>query len=304
MSKDQAVFVRGLTKTYRSNIIALDNVSLSIERGIIFSLLGKNGAGKTTFIRIVATQLMPTKGEVKVLGYDVVKEPDKVRKHIAVIPQEARPEASLTPYEHVYYFLRLRGIDRREAEDRTIKWLKEMDLWDYRNKPTGILSGGLRRRVLVSMVLASDASLLFLDEPTAGVDPVTTRVIWDYIMESKKEGKTIILTTHYIDEAELLSDKVAIIDKGKIVKEGTPSEIRNTFKHEYVIVVHGLDKMDLENLRECGETLVIRNTYYIYTDNVRCVEDRFPELLKKRAELYIRPVKLEDVFIKLVGGIE
>jgi len=154
------------------------------------------------------------------------------------------------------------------------------------------------------MVFASDASLLFLDEPTTGIDPVSQRVIWDYIMEARKEGRTIILTTHYIDEAELLSDKVAIIDKGKVVKEGSPSDLRSTFKHEYVIVVHGLDKADLENLKECGEALIIKNTYYIYTDDVRCVEGRFPELLKKKAELYIRPVKLEDIFIKLVGGIE
>jgi len=123
-------------------------------------------------------------------------------------------------------------------------------------------------------------------------------------MESKREGRIIILTTHYIDEAELLSDKVAIIDKGRIVKEGAHSDLRSTFKHEYVIVVHGLDKADLENLRECGETLIIKNTYYIYTEDVKCVEDRLPELLKKRAELYMRLVKLEDVFIKLVGGIE
>lgn len=168
----------GLTKTYKgSRHPALNDVSLSIKSKQIFTMLGRNGAGKTTFVRICATQLMPTNGKIFVLGHDIVKHPDRVRNQISAIPQEGRPLRALTPWDHVYNWLRIRGESSYIAEEKAVKILKKLDLFDARNVPAMNLSGGMKQKILVAMALAPDAKLLFLDEPTIGLDPVSRRQV-------------------------------------------------------------------------------------------------------------------------------
>ena len=215
-----------LSKIYKgTSIPALDNVSLKIDQGQIFTLLGRNGAGKTTFVRICATPLLPTSGTLKVFGYDVISQAENIRKFISIVPQEGRPLRALTPWDHVYNWLKIRGENKAIAKVKTEKILRRFELYKVKDKPAMNLSGGMKQKVLVAMATAVNADLLFLDEPTIGLDPVSRRQVWTLIQDLKKEGKTILLTTHYMDEAETLSDKIVIIDNGKIVKEGNINEL-------------------------------------------------------------------------------
>src|ERR671914_1984596 len=217
----------GLTKSYKgSKHPALNDVSLSIESKQIFTMLGRNGAGKTTFVRICATQLMPTKGRIFVLGHDIVKYPDRVRNQISAIPQEGRPLRALTPWDHVYNWLQIRGDSKSEARDKTETMLRKLEIYGARDIPAMNLSGGMKQKILVAMAMATDAQLLFLDEPTIGLDPVSRRQVWTAIKDWKRKGGSILLTKHYMDEAEMLSDYIVIIDKGMIVAQGTIQELR------------------------------------------------------------------------------
>ena len=295
-----AVEARDLVKIYPNNVVALDRVSISIRRGVVFSLLGRNGAGKTTFIRIISTQLMPTSGEARVFGYDVVREEKKVRSLVSVMPQESSPHPFLTPFEHIYYYLRLRGFSSNEAREEANRWLRELELWEYRNRPTAHLSGGLRRRVLVAMVLASNADLLIFDEPTTGLDPFSRRIVWNDIKLCRKMGKTVLLATHYMDEAENLSDEIAIIDRGKILVHGSIDNVKSVVRARYVAIVEG--EVDINELMSYGEVIKLRDAFYTYINDVDTANELVSRLLKRGVSVRVRPITLEDVFIRVVGG--
>src|SRR5881396_2352308 len=202
----EVVRVEGLGKTYPGGTKALEGVSFSIDQGEIFCLLGRNGAGKTTLLRILATQLKPTVGRASVLGHDVLAEPQAIRPHIAVVPQEARPQMLLSPYDHILYFCLIRGQSRAQARERTQKVMEDLGLWEHRDKLASDLSGGLRQRLIIAMAMVADPEVLFLDEPTIGLDPLGRRSVWHMLRELTRKGATILLTTHYLDEAEMLAD--------------------------------------------------------------------------------------------------
>src|SRR6184192_2604330 len=166
----EVVRVEGLGKTYPGGTKALEDVSFSIQKGEIFCLLGRNGAGKTTLLRILATQLKPTAGRAFVLGHDVLQDPKAIRPHIAVVPQEARPQMMLSPYDHILYFCLIRGRSRADARERTRKVMDDLGLWEHRDKLASDLSGGLRQRLIIAMALVADPEVLFLDEPTIGLE--------------------------------------------------------------------------------------------------------------------------------------
>jgi ABC-2 type transport system ATP-binding protein len=272
---DDAVRSLKLVKIYQNEVEALKEVSISIHKGELFTLLGPNGAGKTTFLRIISTQLLPTEGDAYVLGYSVLDEPKEVRKHIAVVPQDAATYGIFTPWEYAYYFAKLRGMSTRNAKGSAEKALKVVDLWDLKNRPCMGLSGGEKKRALISSALASDADVLMLDEPTSGLDAVARRRVWAALRDMVKENKTVLLTTHMMEEAEMVSDRLAIISKGKVIAEGKPNEIKNLVKERYRVVIEG----DFDGLSEYGEVMNIGDKHIVY-------------------------VKSEDVFVKLVGGTE
>src|SRR3954451_2180116 len=205
---------------------ALDDVSLKIESGKISTILGRNGAGKTTFVRICSTQLLPSSGKISIFGYDVVSAPEKIRKLISIVPQEGRPLRALTPWDHVFNWLQIRGQNRTDAKINTKIILENLELYDVKDRPAMNLSGGMKQKILVAMAMATDAQLLFLDEPTIGLDPVSRRQVWTAIKDWKRKGGSILLTTHYMDEAEMLSDYIVIIDRGMIVGQGTIQQLR------------------------------------------------------------------------------
>lgn len=225
-----ALEIKNLTKTYKSGTEALKGVSLSVPQGDFFALLGPNGAGKTTIIGIATTLVSKTKGEVTVFGHDVEKEPEKAKMNIGVVPQEI----NFNPFEKCldvivnqagYY-----GISRKEALPHAHKLLEDLGLGDKKDKTGWSLSGGMKRRLLIARALIHKPRFLILDEPTAGVDVELRRGMWDYLRKLTAEGVTILLTTHYLEEAEQLCKHVAIINKGEIVASGTMEEV--LAKHE------------------------------------------------------------------------
>jgi ABC-2 type transport system ATP-binding protein len=296
-----------LKKTYRGGTQALRGVSLSIKQGSIFGLLGPNGAGKTTFVKIAATQLLPTSGSIVILGRDVVKEARYIRERIAVVPQEARPMSLQTPYEHILTYLIARGIDRSEAKMRVEKILSELNLKEYRNTICANLSGGLRQRVLIAMAMSSDADLLVLDEPTIGLDPLARVDVWNLIRDYvSKSHRTIMLTTHYMDEADALSDELAIIDRGRVVARGTPLEIKASLKATHVVIVkvpesnHAVDANGGIPLDDYGKVLRAGSNVRVFTDQKKANE-LTSLCLERNVDVSVRAVSLEDVFISMVG---
>jgi len=292
-----------LSKIYhRSRTQALSDITLTIGRGEIFTLLGRNGAGKTTFLRIAATQLMPSKGSISVLGHDVRDEPLQIRSKIAVVPQEGSTIGPLTPWDHVYLTLLARGMSRNQAHERSEKTIERLELTEYRNQPADSLSGGLKQRVRVAMAVATDAELIFLDEPTLGLDAVTRRRIWGVLNEIQKKGRSILLTTHYIDEAEILSNNVAIIDHGKMVLSGSPAELLRNVKERVRVDIVG-STFSEEELSNYGRVVKLAERFRVLTDD-RLGRELADEALKRGSDVGLARVSLEDLFVDLVGRAE
>lgn len=288
-------------KLYKgSNYAALNNVSVDVEPGQIFTLLGRNGAGKTTFVRICATQLAPTKGIVRVLGYDILKEAGKIRNLISVVPQESRPLRALTPWDHVYNWLQIRGESKYDAKKKTEKILHKLELYEAKDTPAMNLSGGMKQKILVAMAMATNAKLLFLDEPTIGLDPVSRRQVWSAIKDWKNEGKSILLTTHYMDEAEMLSDSIVIIDKGRVIADGTMRDLRKIIPQNIRIDI-AKDSMDIELLKSYGSVVDTgTGTLRVFTfeSTIKEISDF---AIKKNLSFTVSPITLDDVFVSLVG---
>jgi len=291
-----------VSKAYKgSTYSALNNVSLNVETKQIFTILGRNGVGKTTFIRICATQLMPSAGTVYVLGYDILKEPSKIRNIVSIVPQEGRPLRALTPWDHVYNWLQIRGEDKKAAREKTEKILRKLELYEAKDRPAMNLSGGMKQKVLVAMAMATNAQLLFLDEPTIGLDPVSRRQVWSAIKDWKKQGGSILLTTHYMDEAEMLSDNIVIIDNGHLMAQGTMRDLRR-FIPQNIRVDIAKDGIDTDILKSYGSIVDTG------TDTIRLLtfESTVRELsefaIKRSLSFTISPITLDDVFVSLVGN--
>ncbi|MCH4815498.1 MAG: ABC transporter ATP-binding protein [Saccharolobus sp.] len=264
-----------LTKVYRDGTIALDNLTFSANSRVV-TLLGRNGAGKTTLTRILSTQLLPTSGIARVQGYDVVKDAKKVRKIIASIPQEAKSIGIASPMEHLVMYLTARGLSFKEATEISRSALKEVGLWEVKDKPSDELSGGMKRKIFVAMALASNAELVLLDEPTTGLDPYSRLEVWSVLKSIKSK---ILLTTHYMEEAEELSDEVILLHKGKLIAKGSIKELLAKFDNK--VRVEGIGDYKIGRLRI---SYIDRNEASDYV-----------------GKYVIKPITLEDLFI-IYGG--
>jgi ABC-2 type transport system ATP-binding protein len=296
-----AIEAERVTKMYKgSSRSALSEVSLKVESGRVFTLLGRNGAGKTTFVRMCATQLMPTSGSIKVLGYDVVKQAKEVRNLISIVPQEGRPLRALTPWDHVYNWLQIRGEGKASARDKTEEFLRKLELWDARDRPAMNLSGGMKQKILVAMAMAVDTQLLFLDEPTIGLDPVSRRQVWSAIKDWKAKGRSILLTTHYMDEAEMLSDYIVIVDNGSIIAQGTIQELRRVIPHNTRVDIakDGLDSNALKSYGSVVDTGAGMLRVFAFESAVRELSEL---AIRRNLPFTVSPVTLDDVFVFLVG---
>lgn len=225
--------LRSVGKTFGGGVPALRDVSFSVPTGSICALLGHNGAGKTTTIKILSTLVQPSSGEAVVAGYDVVRQPDKVRANISVTGQDASLDILLTGRENLILFGRLRGLRRREARSRAEELITQFDLVHAADRPVSTYSGGMRRRIDIAAALVVPPKVLFLDEPTTGLDPRSRRDVWSLVASLSAQDVTVLLTTQYLEEADVLSDSIIILDAGQIIASGTADDLKCRVGHSY-----------------------------------------------------------------------
>jgi ABC-2 type transport system ATP-binding protein len=227
--KEPKIVIENLTKKFE-DVTAVADLSLEIGKGELFGLLGPNGAGKTTALKVLCGLLEPSSGSAHVGGYDVRKDASKVKELIGVCPQDTAAYSFLSGRENVELFGNLHAMPKEKLRKNTDGLLEKMSLADDANRRFGKYSGGMKRRINLIMALVHDPDIAFLDEPTVAMDPQSRHAVWDFIRELKNRGKTIILTTHYMEEAEELCDRVGIIDHGKLIALGSPKQLKDKFK--------------------------------------------------------------------------
>ena len=233
---ENALDIIRLNKVYKNKVLALDNISLSVEKGDLFAFLGPNGAGKSTVIGIISSLVRITSGEVLVFGENVQKNPDFAKRNIGLVPQEYNLNQFIPIEETMINVAGYFGINKDEAERRTYKLFNQLGIWNKRKNTPRELSGGMKRRLMIARALIHDPKLLILDEPTAGVDTELRLTMWDFFQELNSKGVTIILTTHYLEEAERLCKNLAIIHKGNIIQHSSMNEVfQMRKKHTYII---------------------------------------------------------------------
>ena len=300
--------VYDLVKVFNGSIRAVDGVTFNVEEGEVFGFLGPNGAGKTTTVKILVTLLKPTSGVAKVAGYDVVRNPNDVRRSIGVVFQNPALDDRLTGRENLDYHARMYGISGSERKKRIEEVLELVGLTEYGDTLVRNYSGGMKRRLEIARGLMHKPRILFLDEPTLGLDAQTRRAIWDYIKELNKEGVTIFLTTHYMEEADYLCDRVAIIDHGKILIIDNPNELKNSIGRDIIYLECSDPRRFVEVLdgEQWIENISLKNSLIMI--GVKAGERRIPKLVELAYEngveissISMKKPTLEDVFIYFTG---
>ncbi|HUO79922.1 MAG TPA: ABC transporter ATP-binding protein [Steroidobacteraceae bacterium] len=300
-----ALSIRQLTKTYANGVEALKGIDLDVERGDFFALLGPNGAGKTTTIGIITSLVNKTSGKVAVFGHDIDREIAVAKSCIGIVPQEI----NFNQFEAVETILLNQagfyGIPRHVARERAEKYLKQLQLWDRRRSVARTLSGGMKRRLMIARALVHEPRLLILDEPTAGVDIEIRRTMWDFLRETNERGVTIILTTHYLEEAENLCRHVAIIDKGRIIEnDRMPNVLRKLQTETFVLNLREPLK-EVPSLPGFGVALVDDRTLEVEVSKDKSLNDIFVRLAAQGVDVVSMRNKvnrLEELFMRLVRG--
>ena len=304
--RNNQILINNLSKVYDNGFNALKNINLKIRKGEIFAMLGPNGAGKTTLISIICGIVNPTSGNVTVDDYDIIKDYRETRSRIGLVPQELTLEQFETVFDNVSYS---RGLYGKKADPNHIeKVLKQLSLWDKKDLKLRQLSGGMKRRVLIAKALSHEPTILFLDEPTAGVDVELRKEMWQVVENLRKTGVTIILTTHYIEEAEAIADRVGVINQGEIVIVDETKELLKKMGHKKLII-------DLhEKINQIPTTLQKYNLSFApdlmslnYTYSLKTKQTGITNLLQdlKDAGLKLKDLKteqsnLEKIFVNLV----
>jgi len=290
----------GLTKIYAgSPVPALDSVSFTLPARGVFVLIGRNGSGKTTLVRILATNLEATSGTATLNGIDVMSEPDQIRERIAIVPQEARPVPWMTPLQSVLSYLLWRGLGYGEAKQKAGEVLEKLKFGRKARVLNRTLSGGMKRKVLMAMILATEADVIFLDEPTTGLDPLARREFWEVLQEVRKD-RFVVLTTHYMEEAEQLADTIGVLEEGKLIALGTLDELRKRVRYNYSVKLLAIPETpviltDGEMVNGNHDLPVILTTE---GEAFRIAQ----ELSREGIKFTINPVGLEDIFFYLHPG--
>lgn len=311
---ESAIITENLTKYY-DNIHAVNGINIRIPKGKIFGFLGPNGAGKSTTISMLSTLLQPTSGTANISGFDLKKDSKEIKHLIGLCPQELVIYDLLSARENIYIVAEMHGIPKSVYKPRADMLLKKLNLFDRANDLTKKFSGGMKRRLNIIMALIHDPDIVFLDEPTAGLDPQSRRAVWNFIRDIEKQNKTVILTTHNMDEADDLSDELAIIDHGEIIAQGTPSELKGKLGDGDVIefqlnekeipereeIINKLQKNDkILWAKSIGRHKI---TFAAY-NGLRNFSAIYQDLLTygiSPLNISIRQNTLEDVFIELTG---
>jgi ABC-2 type transport system ATP-binding protein len=299
-----AVKVRGLTKKFK-DFTAVDNIDLTIKKGEIFGFLGPNGAGKSTTIKMLCGLLLPTVGEGFVGGFDIMKESEEIKKNIGYMSQKFSLYDDLTVEENINFFSGIYGVANSRKKER-LEWVLEMaELQDRRKAVTKTLPGGFKQRLALGCAILHEPPIIFLDEPTSGVDPISRRNFWNLINEMSKAGITIFVTTHYMDEADYCN-RLALIYRGRIIAEGTPNELKQKYMTRYVLEVETDNLVQaMEVLNKSGmETAIFGSLLHVTVDSLEKSIPRIREFLEDAGILAHRIERivpsLEDVFVTLI----
>ena len=303
---DNQIAINNLSKIYKNGFNALKGVNLNIKKGEIFAMLGPNGAGKTTLISIICGIVKPSSGEVTVDGFDIIEDYRETRSRIGLVPQELMLEQFETVFNNVTYSRGLYG--KKPNPEHIEKILKQLSLWDKKDQRLRQLSGGMKRRVLIAKALSHEPTVLFLDEPTAGVDVELRQDMWKIVEELRKTGVTIILTTHYIEEAEAIADRVGVINQGEIIVVEETKELLKKMGHKKLTVELQNEILKIpESLNKYQLALGKNKMSLDYTYNVQAEQTGITNLLQdlKDAGLKLKDLKteqstLEKIFVSLV----
>lgn len=276
-----AVSLQNVYKLY-NNVPVVNDLSLTIDTGEIFGLLGPNGAGKSTTTRMLTTLTRPTRGQIQVASYDVVRHSQQVKQRIGVVLQQTSVDGDLSVWENMELHGRLHHIPNPRRQQQIERWLAYVELLDRRDQPVKTLSGGMKRRLQITRALLHQPDILFLDEPTVGLDPQTRRRIWEIILDLNREGITILLTTHYMEEVEYLCNRLGIIDTGKLIELGTLPQLRQKYGEGLV-------------MKQIGDRW--ESKFFPGLEQANAYVDQQPT----KTGLMVRSTNLEDIFVELTG---
>jgi ABC-2 type transport system ATP-binding protein len=306
---EEVIKAEGLTKIFNHNLTAVDHVNFSVKHGEVFGFLGPNGAGKTTTINMLITILKPTEGKASVLGFDIAKQDSDVRNVIGVVPQEYTADEDLTGLENILLCADMYGIPRKTAKERAEDLLKLVELTDFKDKRVQTFSGGMRRRLELACGLINRPKILFLDEPTLGLDVQTRTATWSYIRTLKKEyGMTLFMTTHYLEEADNLCDRIAIIDHGKIIVVGAPEDLKRSLGGDVITLGIKEDVDVTELVRKVEHVKDVKKedgTYRIKAEEGEVTAPLIIEALRKKGytvtKLSLTEPTLNEVYLEFTG---
>jgi len=304
VEREAVIRARSLTKKYK-DFVAVDGIDFDVYRGESFGLLGPNGAGKSTTMKMITSVSQRTSGELKILGKEPNNQGPEIRAHLGVVPQKDMLDRELKVWENLVTYGRYFGLPRKWLKTKVEELLEFAQLTEKRNEKADDLSGGMQRRLAIARGLINEPEILLLDEPTTGLDPQARHILWDRLFRLKEQGVTLVLTTHYMDEAEQLCDRIIVMDKGKIMAEGSPAElIRKYSSKEVVELRFGTDKNEgvakqLEGKSERIELLPDR--ILLYTDKGEALLTSILDSGLHPVTSLVRRSSLEDVFLRLTG---
>lgn len=303
-SSEDMIVATSLTKTY-GDFVAVDGVNFTVRRGESFGLLGPNGAGKSTTMKMIAATSQRTGGELSILGKDPNTQGPEIRAHLGVVPQQDNLDRELKVWENLMVYGRYFGLSRKWLKGKIEELLDFAQLVDKRNAKTEELSGGMKRRLTIARGLVNEPEILLLDEPTTGLDPQARHILWDRLFRLKEQGVTLVITTHYMDEAEQLCDRLMVMDKGKIMAEGSPAELIKKYSSKEVLEVRFGSDNNLtvaEKLKGIGERLeVLPDRILVYAESGEKCLEQIVKLGLEPVTSLVRRSSLEDVFLRLTG---
>ncbi|WP_421222896.1 ABC transporter ATP-binding protein [Aeromonas enteropelogenes] len=297
-----ALEISGLKKTYQGGVEALKGIDLTVQQGDFFALLGPNGAGKSTTIGVISLLVNKTQGKVKVFGYDIDTELEQAKAQLGLVPQEFNFSQFEKVIQIVTHQAGFYGVPKAEAKIRAEKYLRQLDLWDKRDMPARTLSGGMKRRLMIARALMHEPKLLILDEPTAGVDIEIRRSMWTFLKELNAQGVTIILTTHYLEEAEMLCRNIGIIDKGRLIEHTSMKKLLAKLGRE-TFMLDLAPGSAVPNLPEFNGRMQDERTLEVDLDKSQSLNSLFDQLSSQQVQVLSmrnKANRLEELFVSLV----
>jgi len=298
------IIAKDLKKVY-GDFVAVDGINFTVKQGESFGLLGPNGAGKSTTMKMISSVSKRSSGELTILGKDPDKFGPEIRAHLGVVPQKDMLDRELKTWENLYTYGRFFGLSRKFLKPKVEELLAFAQLEEKRNEKVEELSGGMQRRLAIARGLVNEPEMLLLDEPTTGLDPQARHILWDRLFRLKEQGVTLVITTHYMDEAEQLCDRLIVMDKGKIMAEGSPAELIKKYSSKEVVEVRfGTDKnaQFAEQLKKLADRIeVLPDRILVYTSHGEQTLEKISAQGMNPVTSLVRRSSLEDVFLRLTG---